>query len=276
MAEIKSIKLTDIFEPELPSRDSMDPAKIEEMADSMRNVGLLQPILVKVFINRYEIEAGHRRYLAAKLLGWDEIDCIIKGVTDAEDLHLERAHENLMRENLNPLEEAKQVHLIVYKSDAGIAKAAAMINKSEAWVERRLDIMQYPDDIKDALGSGKINMAVAAELAKCTAIEYRGQLIDAVFSNGASATTVKGWIEDAGSKKYIDHMGQNQHVGTIQTLDMGVTYIDCVFCNEKHKLQDTRHVWMCANAIKAYMELVEMVNEQRAELEAKEGGAGAA
>ena len=270
MTEILRLKLTDIIEPELPARDKIDPTGLEELAGSLQNVGLIHAICVKRFGDKYEIEAGHRRYLAARLLGWTEILTKVVGDTDHNDLHLVRAHENLMRENLNPLEEAKQVHLIVYKSAAGIAKAAAMINKSEAWIERRLDIMQYPDDVKEALGSGKINMAVAAELAKCTAIEYRGQLIDAVFSNGASATTVKGWIEDAGSKKYIDHMGQNQHVGTMQTLDMGVTYIDCVFCNEKHKLQDTRHVWMCANAIKAYMELVDMVNEQRAALEAKE------
>ncbi|MEK7178331.1 MAG: ParB/RepB/Spo0J family partition protein, partial [Patescibacteria group bacterium] len=115
-----SLNLHEILEPDKPSRDKIHQPAIQEMGNSLLKCGQLQPILVRRESNLYKIEAGHRRFLAARLIGWSVIDAIILDPTDEDSLHLERAHENLIREDLNPVEEARLTWDLVYEDGRGV------------------------------------------------------------------------------------------------------------------------------------------------------------
>lgn len=124
-----------IKEPLRAVRDQMDRDSLIELADSLKTRGLLQPIILLKGPDGFEIEAGHRRYLAAQMLGWSVIDAMVKEATDDDSLHLDRAHENLIREDLNPVEESKIVWALVYEDGRGVEKTSRLLCKTVSWVD---------------------------------------------------------------------------------------------------------------------------------------------
>jgi ParB family chromosome partitioning protein len=261
LKELKRIELNRIKEPERPDRITIGDEKVRELADSMKRLGLLQPIVIfPVEDGYYEIEAGHRRYLAACSLNWETIDCI---VIDRETTkgHLARAHENLIRENLNILEEAKLVEALVEDQGCGVDEAARKLSKSRAWVEKRLDVLRMPETLQETLKEGKITLSVAQELWKCKDEELRHRLLEAAINYGASARTVKGWIEDHQIGPITEAYEDRQYTGTIQSMDMGDTMLRCGCCGRVFPVHVLRHMWLDPDCMAAVLELGQEVQK---------------
>jgi len=245
MNQIKKVSLDLINPPSNPIRKKIETKGIEELANSLKTVGQLQPILIKKAGKQYQIEAGHRRWLAAMQAKWTEISAIIIGEASAEDMHIERAHENLIRENLNPIEEAQLVHTLVYEKERGTEGAAKLLSKSKSWIETRLDVLDFPENIKTAIAEKKINIAQGRELSKCKDTEYRDKLLERIIETGATAATIKNWVYDPGTKSYVDHIDQNTIMGQTQAAYMGPVHMQCNFCESRHPMQNLRHTWLC-------------------------------
>ncbi len=161
-----------IGEPLKAVRNQIDRDALVELAESIKTRGLLQPIILLSGPEGFEIEAGHRRYLAVQMLGWSVIDAMVKEPGDDDSLHLDRAHENLIREDLNPVEESKIVWDLTYEDGRGVEKTAKLLCKTISWVDTRLEIAKFPDDLKEALSLRSIKVAVAKELAKVRTMRH--------------------------------------------------------------------------------------------------------
>lgn len=146
-------------------RRSYDQQGIRELADTMREVGLLHPIHARIKDGHYEIITGERRYHAAKLLGWKTITVCIRNVTDdiARDMALT---ENLQREDMPPMDEAK-----AYKEqvDNGndMYTLAAKYGKSERYIYDRLRLNDLIPQVAELLDRRMITLGIAIELSKC-------------------------------------------------------------------------------------------------------------
>ncbi len=101
--EMKEVETSLIDRPGEMAREQIDPEYIKELSESIKAIGLLEPILIRPKENRYEIIAGHCRFLAVSSLGWERINCVISEMDDTTTV-MARATENLARKDISPIE----------------------------------------------------------------------------------------------------------------------------------------------------------------------------
>jgi ParB family chromosome partitioning protein len=154
------LSLDEIEPPQIQLRDRLDDQAIEDLANSMARVGLLNPIRVYRAGEKYRIESGHRRYLAARRLGWQFIDAIV--VHEPPDTVLAKSlHENLYREDLTPMEEAALCKYLVEEQGMTLEEAARAVGHSVSWVEQRIGLTNLHPLLQEALHKGIIGVQVA-------------------------------------------------------------------------------------------------------------------
>ncbi|MDR3411466.1 MAG: ParB/RepB/Spo0J family partition protein [Formivibrio sp.] len=145
-------------------RTHMDPAALEELAASIKNQGLMQPVLVRPLGNdRYEIIAGERRWRASGLAGLTEIQTLVRDIPDEAALAMALI-ENIQREDLNPLEEAIGIQRLIEEFDMTHETAADAVGKSRTTVSNLLRLLNLTEPVRDMLMVGQLDMGHARAL----------------------------------------------------------------------------------------------------------------
>lgn len=131
---------------------------------SIREHGLLQPILIRPLAHGFEIVAGHRRFHACRSLRWRFIACKIRELTDKEAYEIQLT-ENMQRKSMDPIEEAEAFRRYVVDFGwGGVTELAAKIGKSEEYVSHRIQLLKLPDDVKQHVIENRLNVSSALEL----------------------------------------------------------------------------------------------------------------
>jgi len=194
----KNVKLKYINEPPHQLRMAIDEEALKELAQSMQQHGLLQPILLHLDEEgKLTIIAGHRRYLAAQMLGWEEIPArVLSGSTPTQNKILS-AIENIQRQDLNPIEEADIVGDLYYENKLSTKEIAELLNRSINWVQSRLEVRQYPMEVLQALHEGQVRLGVARIIAAIQDEGFRKWCLTQAIEGGATEAMVRQWIKDA-------------------------------------------------------------------------------
>ena len=146
-----------------PRRD-MDPDTLQELANSIKAQGVMQPIVVRpIDSERYEIIAGERRWRATQLAGLDTIPAIVRDVSDEAAIAMALI-ENIQRENLNPVEEAVGLQRLQTEFGLTQQEVANAVGKSRATVANLIRLLGLNDDVKELLSQGKLDMGHARAL----------------------------------------------------------------------------------------------------------------
>ena len=157
-------------------RGKLAAAGVKELTESIKEVGILQPILVAQKEHRYLLVAGHRRLAAAKQAKMKEMPCIVRQLSEADLLRYSLI-ENLQREDLTPLEEAKSIQQLKETLKLDYRSLANLIGKSKSHIGHRLTLLDLPDDLKDAVEQGDLPLMKAIELKKIEDEKLRAKLI---------------------------------------------------------------------------------------------------
>jgi len=166
---------------------------IEELAQSVRTLGLLQPLVVIHHGDTYRIVAGRRRLKAVRLLHWTTVPCHVLDCQEDEELGATFA-ENFHRAGLNPLEEAvalAQIQKDLYYTQDQLAASLAV---SRTWVSHRLSLLELDEPLMTAVGQGDVSPSIALELNRIPDDEERERYLTMVISNGATLSVVRGWV----------------------------------------------------------------------------------
>jgi ParB family chromosome partitioning protein len=140
------------------------PEELEELAESIRSQGVIQPLLVrKDDDGGYELVAGERRLRASSMAGLTQVPVVVKNVSDEKMLEISIV-ENIQRENLNPMEEAEAYHRLINEFSLTQDQAAERVGKSRSAVANFLRLRQLPDPIQDSLLEGRLSMGHARAL----------------------------------------------------------------------------------------------------------------
>lgn len=157
------ISITDIQKNPYQPRKEFDGEKLDELAQSIKENGLIQPIIVRQSpVIGYEILAGERRYRASLLAGLRSIPAVIKQLSDQE-MMVQSIIENLQRENLNPIEEARAYESLVEKGFTH-AEIADKMGKSRPYISNSIRLLSLPDAILSEVENGKLSQAHARSL----------------------------------------------------------------------------------------------------------------
>jgi len=161
--KITSLATTEIQRGKYQPRREMDPTTLQELADSIRAQGIIQPLIVRPYEGRYEIIAGERRYRAAQMAGLTEVPVIIRHIPDEAAVAIALI-ENIQREDLNPIEEAIAIDRLIGEFGMTHQQAATAVGKSRATVSNLLRLLALPEEVKTMLERGQLEMGHARTL----------------------------------------------------------------------------------------------------------------
>jgi ParB family chromosome partitioning protein len=227
----RDIPIEQLLEPARPARETMDEEKLTELIESIREVGLIEPLVVQPEGEYFRILAGHRRYICCKALGMARIPCVIRplGPVDGEAI---KDHENAFREDLNPAEQAKYyLALLEERCEGDVDKLCERVRRPRNFVEGRILLASGDAGVFEALSQGRIQIGVAVELNKVTDAGLRLVYLDAAVKGGASVALVREWRIKANSlyQEPLPTLADQPPAGI---LDMPAPHLknECFFC----------------------------------------------
>ena len=175
--------------PDQPRRE-FDEASLQALADSIRQAGVLQPLLVVEKNGRYRIVAGERRFRAARMAGLDAVPCIVRDFTPAEQMEAALI-ENLQREDLNPIEEAAAMKQFMESCGYTQEQAAKKLGKSRPAVANSLRLLTLPETVRQDVIAGRISAGHARVLAGIEDEKRQVALAQLVILEGLSVRALE-------------------------------------------------------------------------------------
>jgi ParB family chromosome partitioning protein len=194
-ASVRNVPVDKVSPNPNQPRLAMDKAGLEDLTSSVREHGVLQPILVRPQPNgHYQLIAGERRWRAAQGAGLETIPALIEEIDDETALEI-AVIENLQREDLSPLDEATIYDKMIREHGYSIRKLAQKLGKDKGYLENRLRLADAPDEIKSLVSVRKDTLSHAYELLKVTDPKKRRQLADMVARGELSLIKLREKID---------------------------------------------------------------------------------
>ena len=204
------ISITDIQKNPYQPRKEFDGEKLDELAQSIKENGLIQPIIVRQSpVIGYEILAGERRYRASLLAGLTSIPAVVKQLSDQE-MMVQSIIENLQRENLNPIEEARAYESLVEKGFTH-AEIADKMGKSRPYISNSIRLLSLPDAILSEVENGKLSQAHARSLVGLNK-EQQDYFFQRIIEEDISVRKLEALLTEKKQKKIQkkNHFIQNE------------------------------------------------------------------
>lgn len=204
------ISITDIQKNPYQPRKEFDGEKLDELAQSIKENGVIQPIIVRQSpVIGYEILAGERRYRASLLAGLRSIPAVVKQLSDQE-MMVQSIIENLQRENLNPIEEARAYESLVEKGFTH-AEIADKMGKSRPYISNSIRLLSLPEQILSEVENGKLSQAHARSLVGLNK-EQQDYFLQRIIEEDISVRKLEALLTEKKQKKQQknDHFIQNE------------------------------------------------------------------
>jgi len=188
--ELRQIEMAQIQANRRQARENWDEEGIGELAASIKEHGLLQPIVVRRIGKGYEMVAGERRWRACKLLGWQKIPALVRDYDEAKSA-VALLVENLQRENLNPLEEATAFQRLIEEFELTQEEVARQVGKSRAAVGNALRLLSLPAKVLVLLKTGRLTAGHARALLGLRSLAAQESLAEKAAAEGLSVREVE-------------------------------------------------------------------------------------
>lgn len=188
--EIVELPLSELRSNPYQPRKNFDETALQELANSIKEHGVFQPIIAKKSIKGYEIIAGERRVKASLLAGKETIPAIIRDFSDQDMMEIALL-ENLQRENLNALEEALAYKKLLDELSLTQEQLSKRIGKSRSHITNMLGLLTLPEEVKDMIMDGKLSMSHARVLSKIENNEKVKELAEKIVTAGLSVREVE-------------------------------------------------------------------------------------
>ena len=193
-SKVREIRINDIDPNPKQARKYFDEAKIKELADSIKNHGIVQPIIVRPSGNRYILVAGERRWRASRAANKTTIPALILDMSDKEALEISLI-ENLQREDLNPIEEARGIQDMVDRLNITQEEAAERLGKSRSAVANALRLLQLSKTIQDLLADKKLTAGHARALLSITDDKKRDEIASIIIEKNLSVRETEKLVQ---------------------------------------------------------------------------------
>lgn len=175
-------------------RTHYDDEKLEDLKSSIKEKGVLQPILVRSKDGHYEVVAGERRLRAARAIGMEEVPVIVKEVSDQEALVLALV-ENIQREELNPIEEAQAFKRLIEEFQYTQDKVAEAVGKDRSTISNLLRLLKLPAEIQKSVYDGQLSVGHARALLSLELAEDQKRLFELVIKKGLSVREIEEFVK---------------------------------------------------------------------------------
>ena len=193
--KIQNLKVDEIEVPETLLRTQISGEELIALQESIKQFGILEPLLVRKEGEKYILVAGYRRLTAAQNIGLDEVPCRILEV-DKKTADILTVEENFKREEVNPLDFSKYLNYLHLQYGLKVSEISKLLGYSESYIYRMMKLVSLDDFLQEALDNGEITAEVALELSKLPTPELRFEYLEYARKQGAKASLVRKWVQD--------------------------------------------------------------------------------
>ena len=240
----RAIKLDLIEEPVQADRLEVDMDEVRALAENIKEVGLISAILVRPRGDRFEIIAGHCRFMAHKILGESKIRCVVRDVSDC-DAALLRASENLRRINLSCIEEAMIYARLEDAFNMSHDEIGKRFGKSPGVVKRRLDLLKMPEQLQRAVHKKEITYGVAEELWRISDIGQMEYYLSFAVEHGVTVAVARAWVKDWKDSLRRSQTDVGGGGGDYSALESKPAYVPYDLCSGPMVLGSEKVLRMC-------------------------------
>jgi len=250
MLQVKEISLDQIELKDDFVRLEYSADKYNELVNSIRQVGILYPLMVLETDKGLLLISGYRRFQAAKELGFATAPCFClkTGIDDAEIL---RMHENLYREDVSPLQEAVCFLRLERTYHFTREKIAKLIGKSKAYITQRIQILSWPDNLQQSLSSGHVSYSIARELSAVTEQTELTRLLELAVQSGATVRTVLTWVNEWKSRKAMELQQKELNMEAPANQPTEQEYQQCFLCGKDSHTVNLIAINICKQCMEA-------------------------
>ncbi|MFA6495483.1 MAG: ParB/RepB/Spo0J family partition protein [Candidatus Paceibacterota bacterium] len=244
MNTTQHVSIDAIDDPRIAMRGNVHDEEIDQLMSDMKEVGLVEPIVVRRVGERFEIIAGHRRTTAARLLNWPTIEAKIVEADDNEALRM-RAIENTSRLDVNPVDDAAFCHELMTRAHMTVDEVAGIRNRSVAWVESRLQVYNMPTYLQEYVGQKRIALGSALWITKLEPETKRQYYANWAALNGISISGAKRWYDMMLAEGGLQNVDDSQIGDVAHATGKFVPHTICKACGEDKPLDDLENIWVC-------------------------------
>ncbi len=215
--EIVELDVNEIRPNPYQPRTIFDEEALNELAESIKENGVFQPIIVKKSIKGYDVIAGERRLRASKIAGKKTIPAIIRQISDDKMAEIALL-ENLQREDLNALEEAKAYKSLIDKLNITQEQLAKKVSKSRSHITNMLGLLRLPGEVQDMITTGKLTMGHARALSKLEDKEKMVKMAEEITDKGLTVRDIEEKSENVPKKHQTIRKPKNNEYNYVQDL----------------------------------------------------------
>lgn len=251
--KIEEIDVNLIDEPPVLLHPETPLEELEELANSIKEIGLIEPIIVRPKGNRYELISGYRRYMAAKKFGIPKLPARILFVGDKEALMMS-ATENIQRTDLDPVAEGELYAKLYYEHHLTIEEISKKVGKSHSYVKARIDLLDQPEEIKELARSGRLALGIVPHLKKIADEKDRIIVAEDIAKRGFTVEGAK-YVIDA-FIKFKEQMKEAKTEEVLQKAEEEPKFT-CEWCHQEKNYRYARSIIMCDQCYRRLMFLDE-------------------
>jgi len=237
MTELSEIDLDLIDDPAVDIRTDIDLENLEDLATSISNVGLIQPIVVFRKSDRYEVVVGHRRTKACRIAGLQKITAIVREIKP-DEIDTMKLDENVFREDVSPIQIGRYIARIMNDKDLTTMEVARYFGKTPQWVNTMIRLLDTEDYIQSAVDKGDLSYVAGLELQKIEDPERRMMYTDAAVKGGAHTRVIRSWVEDEKKSIKIDDRRRQQATEAEEDETPKEYKMKCMLCGKMHPVGD--------------------------------------
>lgn len=248
MNELGQVRIDKIKVGEHAQRiDNEDPDTIE-LAESIKRLGILNPLVVVRDGDSLCLIAGHRRLVAARLAGLDHVPCFVRTSKPTVDAEISFA-ENFFRKDLSPVELACALKDCLARGTMTVPELASGFHRSEHWVNSMVAIADWPGDVLGAIHEKGISVSAASNLALVTDEEYRFFLLRNAVESGATARTTAAWLQAWRTMQPPEAAVMAEPVAVGAPQEPMIPQAPCLCCSQQFPVNQMSHVPVCGACI---------------------------
>ncbi len=254
--KVKEISLDQILVPEVPVRSVASDELLDELKTSMEEFGLLEPIVVIQEGEHHRIIAGHRRFLAARELGWSKIACNVLNV-DVETGAFISLEENIKREDINPYEEALYFLHLIKTYDMTQTGIAQKLGYSKQQVHNRMELLKLDPTTIQLVQEKELDMTKAIELGRIGDVEVRAKVRAEVMGLNLNALATRTLVDQVISLGPEITQGGEVSIEHIPIDEAPVGYYKCLFCGAPGRDIVLRSILVCNHCLRVVQDGME-------------------
>lgn len=257
MPNITYINLSKLHPPKFDHRITPNQEADDELRDSIRELGILEPLLVKKIKKGFELIAGNRRFTQATRAGLASVPCIVLSGNDAA-LQKIMIHENTKRTDLSHIDQAYTFAHLIKEFNLTETQVATLIGKSVGYVCQHLALLSADDTLIQLVSDNTINFSVARELLSCQDENERKRLTDIAAENGASVTIVHDWVKESNRETEKLTSTESSHTSSSDIPTPSTPLYPCGICTNPIPIPEIRVVHLCKGCHYTFFHEIEL------------------